>query len=209
MKETVILVHGLWMTDLVMRPLARRLRHRGYRTVLFNYHSLRKTIHANARALACKVNSLPAGRVHLVGHSLGGLVILQALQDQPGLVNGRVVLLGSPVNGSSVARRLYRRDLSRWLVGRGAEGRLARGGSAWHGEQDVGVIAGTRPVGVGHVLGGLQGDNDGTVTVAETRLAGASDTLRVDTTHTGLVYSRPVAAATDHFLRTGRFAAPV
>lgn len=208
MQETVILVHGLWMTDLVMRPLARRLRLRGYTTVLFNYHSLRKTIHANARALAYKVQRVHAGRVHLVGHSLGGLVILEALQDQPGLVDGRIVLLGSPVNGSVVARRLYRRELSRWLVGRGAEGRLARGGSAWRGCQDVGVIAGTRPVGVGYVLGGLRGDNDGTVTVAETQLAGASDTLCIDTTHTGLVYSRRVAAAADNFLRAGRFAMP-
>ena len=209
MNDVVILVHGLWMTGLVMQPLAQRLRRAGFQPLLFNYHSLRKTIHANAHALVQTVRQQTGQPVHLVGHSLGGLIILQALQDEPALIEGRVVLLGSPVNGSVVARRLYRRQLSRWLVGRGAEDRLAWGGGGWHGRQQLGVIAGTRPVGVGHALGGLSGPNDGTVTVAETRLAGCTDTLLADTTHTGLMYSRDVAQAVSRFLRTGHFAAGV
>ena len=209
MKETVILVHGLWMTSLVMRPLARRLRVAGFEPQLFNYHSVRKTIHANAHQLVQTVRQQTSERVHLVGHSLGGLVILQALQDDPALIEGRIVLLGSPVNGSVVARRLYERQLSHWLVGRGAEGRLAWGGGAWHGRQQLGVIAGTRPVGVGQALGGLSGANDGTVTVAETRLQGCTDSLLADATHTGLLYSHGVAQAISHFLRSGHFTAPV
>ena len=206
-RETVILVHGLWMTSLVMQPLARRLKRCGYRPVLLTYRSLRKTIHANARALRQIVQQQPAVCVHLVGHSLGGLVILQALQDDPALIDGRIVLLGSPANGSLLARRLHRRRLSRWLVGRGAEGRLAAGGDGWQGQQPLGVIAGTRPVGVGLVLGGLSGPNDGTVTVAETRLEGCTDTLLNSTTHMGLLVSRSVAQAVCRFLQSGRFAA--
>ena len=209
MADSVILVHGLWMTSLVMWPLARRLRRAGFQPLLFNYHSLRNTIHANAYALARTVRQQAGRRVHLVGHSLGGLVILQALQDEPALIEGRVVLLGSPVNGSVVARRLYRRQLSRWLVGRGAEDRLAWGGGGWHGRQQLGVIAGTRPVGVGHALGELTGTNDGTVTVSETRLEGCTDTLLADTTHSGLIFSHDVAQAVSRFLRTGHFAAGV
>ena len=209
MTDRVILVHGLWMTGLVMQPLARRLRQAGFQPLLFNYRSLRKTIHANAHALAQTVRQQAGRQVHLVGHSLGGLVILQALQDEPDLVGGRIVLLGSPVNGSVVARRLYRRQLSRWLVGRGAEGRLAWGGGAWHGRQQLGVIAGTRAVGVGQALGGLNGANDGTVTVAETRLEGCTDTLLANTTHTGLMMSLDVAQAIGRFLRSGHFTTPV
>jgi pimeloyl-ACP methyl ester carboxylesterase len=193
------------MTSLVMRPLAQRLKRCGYHPVLFNYRSLRNTIHTNAHALVQSVQQQSGGTVHLVGHSLGGLVILQALQDNPALVAGRVVLLGSPVNGSVVAQRLYRRRMSRWLVGRGAEGRLARGGGGWQGTQQLGVIAGTRPVGVGHVLGGLAGPNDGTVTVAETELRGCTDALLVSTTHMGLVCARGVARAVCRFLQAGRF----
>ncbi|MGB5259230.1 MAG: alpha/beta fold hydrolase [Gammaproteobacteria bacterium] len=205
MVDSVILVHGLWMISLVMRPLARRLRHCGLQPELFDYRSLRNTLHANSTALIQTVRQHPDRCVHLVGHSLGGLLILQALQDEPALIDGRVVLLGSPVNGSVVARRLYRRQLSRRLVGRSAAGRLVLGGSGWHGRQQVGVIAGTRPVGVGHALGGLTGPNDGTVTLAETRLAGCTDTLEVNTTHTGLLVSHEVALAVCRFLRAGRF----
>ncbi|HSG11850.1 MAG TPA: alpha/beta fold hydrolase [Gammaproteobacteria bacterium] len=205
MKDTVILVHGLWMTELVMRPLAHQLERTGYQPVPFGYRSLRNTIHTNAQELAQTVRRTGAQRVHLVGHSLGGLVILQALADAPELINGRVVLLGTPVNGSVVARRLHGRKLSRWLVGRGAEDRLARGGAGWHGKQQIGTIAGTRPVGVGRVLGGLSGPNDGTVTVAETTLAGCRDTLLLPVTHMGLLLSRKVAAAVNDFLRSGHF----
>ncbi|MDX1697368.1 MAG: alpha/beta fold hydrolase [Thiohalobacterales bacterium] len=203
--QTVILVHGLWMTSLVMWPLGRRLGACGFRPVLFNYHSLRRSIDANARALIQTAGRQGDTRVHLVGHSLGGLVILQALQDAPDLIDGCIVLLGSPVNGSVVARRLHRRRLSRWLVGRGADGRLGYGGQGWQGHQPLGVIAGTRPAGIGQALGGLPRPHDGTVSVAETRLAGATDTLLVKTTHTGLIASRPVARAVCAFLAEGRF----
>ena len=205
MKDTVILVHGLWMTELVMRPLAHQLERGGYQPVLFSYRSLRNTIHSNAQALAQTVRRTDAQRIHLVGHSLGGLVILQALADDPDLINGRIVLIGSPVNGSVVARRLHGRRVSRWLVGRGAEDRLARGGDGWHGKQQLGTIAGTRPVGVGRVLGGLSGPNDGTVTVAETALAGCRDALQLPATHMGLLLSRKVAAAVNGFLQSGHF----
>ncbi len=194
------------MNSLVMWPLARRLQRCGFRTVLFNYHSLRRTLYANAAALANTVSRQPEGRVHLVGHSLGGLVILQALRDHPSLISGRIVLLGSPVNGSAVARRLYRYRLSRWLVGCGAENRLANGGVGWRGRQQLGVIAGTHSMGAGRILGGYAGPGDGTVAVAETELAGCTDTLLVRQTHSGLVVSRDVARAVCRFLQAGCFA---
>ena len=99
MPETVILLHGLWMPALVMSVLAMRLRRCGYRVRLFAYHSLSKTLEHNALKLADFVREQGDARVHLVGHSLGGLVILQALQAHPELVSGHVVLLGSPVQG--------------------------------------------------------------------------------------------------------------
>jgi len=205
MTDTVVLVHGVWMTGVEMGLLARRLRGCGYRTVQFRYHSLINTVAENAQQLRRLVNDQEDSPLHLVGHSLGGLVILRALHEQADLVSGRIVLLGSPVHGSVIAQRVNRYRLSRWLIGRSGEQALLGGRPRWHGRQSLGVIAGTRPVGVGLLLGGFDGPNDGTVAVSETRLEHATASLSFPSSHFGLLVSQPVAAAVCTFLRQGAF----
>ena len=68
-----------------------------------------------------------------------------------------------------MARRLYRYRGLRWMLGRSAGHGLLGDGPAWQGHLPLGVIAGNRPVGIGRLIGSLAGENDGTVTVAETR----------------------------------------
>jgi pimeloyl-ACP methyl ester carboxylesterase len=208
MPETVILVHGIWMTGLELQLLAKRLRHCGYRTQVFRYPSLRHTLADNATRLVARVGQQGDATVHLVGHSLGGLVILQALQDHPDLIRGRVVLLGSPVNGSVIAQRLHAHRISRCLIGRSGNGALLGGGPRWRGWQALGTIAGTRPVGIGRLLGGFGEASDGTVALSETQLEGEHEATSFPCTHFGLLFSRPVARAVCSFLRTGRFPAP-
>jgi pimeloyl-ACP methyl ester carboxylesterase len=203
--ETVVLVHGIWMSSLELVLLAWRLRRCGYRTLRFHYRSLRRPVRHNAECLARRVRQLTAGQIHLVGHSLGGLVILQALQDHPGLITGRVVLLGSPVKGSAVARHIHGRRLLRWLIGRSGEQGLLGGGPGWNGWQSLGVIAGRRSLGIGRLMGGLSGVNDGVVNFEETIIEGVPDSLVVESTHVGLLTSRRVAGQVCAFLKHGRF----
>ena len=205
MSETVVLLHGIWMPAWVMSLLARRLRRCGYRVAVFGYRSLTQTLENNAGQLAGFIREQGDTTTHLVGHSLGGLVILQALQTHPGLVSGRIVLLGSPVGGSVVARRLNRYRGLRWLLGRSVDSGLLGDGPAWQGHLPLGVIAGNRPLGIGRIIGGLAGENDGTVTVAETGLENASGSTRVHVTHTGLLVSREVAIEVCSFLKNGHF----
>jgi pimeloyl-ACP methyl ester carboxylesterase len=203
--QTVVLVHGIWMSSLELALLAWRLRRCGYRTLRFRYRSLRRPVRHNAACLARRVRQLPAGQIHLVGHSLGGLVVLQALQDHPDLITGRLVLLGSPVGGSAVARRIAARRMLRWIIGRSGEQGLLGGGPRWQGIQPLGVIAGTRSLGIGRLLGGLSGVNDGVVNLEETIIEGVPDSLVVESSHMGLLTSRRVAAQVCAFLKHGRF----
>ena len=196
------------MTGLEMQPLARRLRACGYNTVVFRYRSLRRPLDWNAQRLMRLVRRQGPGTVHLAGHSLGGLVILRALQDCPNLVAGRIVLLGSPVNGSLIAQRLYRQRWSRWLVGCSTEHGLLGDGPRWQGSLELGVIAGTLPVGVGQLLGGFTGANDGTVALSETVIDAANASVVIRTTHMGLLFSVPVAEAVCRFFATGCFDVP-
>jgi hypothetical protein len=78
----------------------------------------------------------------------------------------------------------------------------------WSGARDLGVIAGDLGVGLGKLLGPMDGPNDGTVLVDETRLPGAADELRLRSSHTGLLFSAEVARQAAAFLQTGRFTRP-
>jgi pimeloyl-ACP methyl ester carboxylesterase len=178
-QETVVLLHGALMTGRVMAVLARRLKGCGYRTVFYDYPTRRRSMQDNAQSLAGFVAGLGAGRVHLVGHSMGGVLILRALQADPGMPPGRVVLMGAPVRGSAVARRLWCHGPGRWLLGAGAEEGLLDEVPDWTYGREIGVIAGDMPIGFGRVLGCLGDRHDGTVGLAETCLQGAADTIVV------------------------------
>ena len=81
--------------------------------------------------------------------------------------------------------------------------------SHWAGpvaaERDIGVIAGTRAMGVGRLLTTFDEDCDGTVSVSETRLPGARDHICMHVTHMGLLMSRGVVDQAAAFLGRGEF----
>lgn len=191
-----------------MSLLRYRLRHCGYEVLQFSYPSVRRDVNTNAANLGRFIESCDADVVHLVAHSLGGLVVRQMLHDVPEQAAriGRIVTLGTPHNGSELARRLSSLLLLRFLLGRsyrcGLDGRLP----SWPGKHELGVIAGSAGFGVGTILGGLPGVNDGTVTVAETRLVGADTHIVLSVSHTAMQFSGLVAEQTCVFLRTGHFA---
>lgn len=144
--------------------------------------------------------------VHVVGHSLGGVVAYETLAAHPGLPPGRAVLMGAPLRGSRAARAVAHRWYGPPLLGPLALDELARErDSRWSGPRQLGVIAGTRAAGLGRVFADLPEPNDGTVCVVETELAGASGHTIFDVTHTGMLFSSQVAAAVTGFLREGRF----
>lgn len=193
------------MRGLTLVPLARRLEAQGFATHRFDYASLFHGPGPSVDRLAAKLLSLAPGPVHLVGHSLGGLVALEALASYAGLPDGRVVCLGSPLAGSSAARGMAMNHLSP-LLGRSAT--LLKAGLVDVPKgREVGVVAGSRAAGLGKVFAGFDGPNDGTVAVWETRLPGLADHRVLPVSHTGMIFSAPVAGLAAGFLRDGRFPA--
>lgn len=208
MLEHVILLHGLWMRGFALAMLHRRMMESGFRVHRFDYLSVAATQERILEGLHGRMRGIGeiGGAVHLVGHSLGGLLALQACHEAGDLPPGRVVCLGSPLRGSAAAREFSG-------FGRGGEvllghnrDLLEKGFERWDGQREVGVIAGRSPIGLGAVLTHIEGEHDGTVAVAETRLPGLADHCVVDTNHTGLLFSADVARLTTRFLREGRFA---
>ena len=203
----MVLVHGWWMHTVAMGLLGRRLeRLHGFRAIGFSYPSVRWTLDESADALRIACERIPGSTLHFVGHSLGGIVILRMLRRHGWTRPGRVVALGAPFAGSAVACFRMRRPLGRWIVGPGLA-EAARGAESmpWTGRQEIGVIAGTRPIGLGRLLGPITPPHDGLVSVDETRLPGAAEHRVVHATHTALLFSRPVAELVGGFLAHGQF----
>ncbi len=188
-----------------MGRLGRSLSAGGYRVHNFTYHSVSKTPEANARRLAHFIRGIGVPRVHLVAHSLGGLVVLHLFHLFHDLPAGQVVLLGSPVRGSGVAKKMSSRPWMAPLLGRSVDSGLLGGAPAWQGGRALGVIVGTRNIGIGRLIGGLGARGDGTVAVEETELSGATDTLCLRVGHTAMLFSSAVAAEVICFLRQGHF----
>jgi pimeloyl-ACP methyl ester carboxylesterase len=203
----LVYVHGLWLTGHEAFLLRRRLvRDRGYDWHSFAYRSQSSSMRVVAEALARYIDALQAPRVHLVGHSLGGLVILRALAAHGSFPPGRVVFLGAPCVASSAATRVARFRFGRAILGQAASEELLKAQTRrWQGERELGIIAGTQSISIGRLVTDFQEQNDGTVAVSETQLPGATAHLILPVSHTGMLLSARVARETGSFLEHGRF----
>lgn len=111
--ETVLLIQGWFQTRRVMETLECRLRADGYRVVSFhlggflnNFNS--RGIHASARMIDAKIHRLREryglGKVHVIGHSMGGLVARYLIQRIGGQDYARTLItLGTPHHGTPTA----------------------------------------------------------------------------------------------------------
>lgn len=201
--ETVFLIHGLGRTRASLWPLAWRLRRAGYRTVLVPYnHSLRSLDAITASLKRRVAREAGGGRYHLVGHSLGNIIIREGFRAgyPPGL--GRVVMLAPPNSPAKLAQKLRRNLLFRAFAGDSGQ-RLAD--PDFYAALPVpavefAVLAGGR----GHRLLSRE-PNDGVILVETTRLAGMKEFRVLPRTHTFIMNARETFELTERFLRTGSF----
>ena len=209
MSTLVVYVHGLWLTGNEGGILLRRLgRELNAKTRAFSYASVRSNISDSAQALGKFLAQQRAETLHLVGHSLGGLVILKLFESGKGaqLPPGRIVLLGSPLNGSRAAQNLARLPFGKKILGRGVlEELLTERQRRWTGQRELGVIAGSVGIGLGRLVGVHGAPSDGTIFVEETRLPGILQHLVLRISHTALPFSSTVARQTAAFLSDGSF----
>jgi len=215
LRGTVLYVHGLWQTGAESFLLRRRLAAQGWRLRVLPYSSLGERPEVVARRCAREAKRLAAGTdkpVHLLGHSLGGLILHRVFDEgllEPDRFSGdfcRVVFLGSPVAGTRSAQALAAWRFGRRMLGLAGAAELLDGRSReWRHAADLGIIAGNWPTGLGRLLTRFDGENDGTVAVAETRLPGARDHRVLRVNHTGMLIAPEVAREIAHFLEHGRF----
>lgn len=186
----VLFVHGMGRSSISGWPMLRRLRRAGLRTHSFGHWVSRESCATIVARLGRRLAQIAsAGDYVLVGHSLGGVLLRQALQTLPRSARPprRLFLLGSPVQVSSVAARMGTNALYRLATGDcgrmlGSNERMAAVGAP--------AVPVTAVVGVKSwpLLARLlpKGSNDGVVTLAETSAPWLTDVVQVPVTHTFL-----------------------
>ncbi len=200
----IVLVHGLWNRGWSMAAMARRLRTRGHNVVVFSYPTRSDCLDGHANALHTLLSENTAEELHLVGHSMGGLVILNLLSRFDDLPPGRVVLMGTPVKGSSIAKRLQKLPGLKLMFGKAREN-LMQGFQHTPLNHETGIIRGTRALGLGRIAGQRSEPNDGSVTVSETELDGLKDSVELEVAHSEMLISIEVVEQVEQFLLHGKF----
>ncbi len=192
--HSVVLLHGLALGPWAMALMARRFERRGWVVRRIGYRSTSQRFDASLAAVRAR---MPDGPVHIVGHSLGGLLGAAMLRDPDGLQIGRVVQLGSPNLGSPQALRAGWLAPLRWFYGPVLPQLVPHDGPVTP-DPRIGAVAGD----IWPNVSGGRGD--GTVRL-ESAIAAAGDHVTVRVMHTLLPFSGRVAAHAADFVAHGRF----
>lgn len=211
-REGVILLHGLGRSALAMWPLARRLQRAGYVVVNQDYpsrkHSIARLAHEYVSRAFEKMEAQSVSRIHVVTHSMGGILLRYWLQHHQPELLGRVVMLAPPNQGSELVDWIRRLSVFEAVMGPASVQLGTRAESLPRQlppvRAELGVITGTRNATPWfNALFG--GPHDGKVSVASARLQEMKDFRVMDVGHTFIMADRKVTSELMHFLEHGQF----
>ena len=186
--KRVVVLHGLYMSGFVMRPLCSQLEKSGLDILNLSYNTLSPDRAAIFKQIDNFINDKNTA---LVCHSMGGLVArayLAANSEQSQNVT-KVITLGTPHKGSHIARRMQQKGFDVFLKN-SVEFLLTENGD-WPFNAKLYSIAGDLPIGLMPLIAkGSQ--SDGTVLIDETKLNGMAEHKVFHLSHTSMIYSRQV-----------------
>ncbi|HEX4139945.1 MAG TPA: alpha/beta fold hydrolase [Candidatus Methylacidiphilales bacterium] len=210
-RATIVFVHGAIVRGWEMRLMRLRLKRLGYDVRQFRYRSMMLGLDENVRRLRKFLRETEGDVLHVVGHSMGGVLSRLAFEQDADPRPGRIVAIGSPLLDCWVARRFLRMHprIGRLLIGRTVADHISRPADpVWHGARDIGVLAGTFRFGIGAIFKTLPSPSDGVVLLEETQLQGIRDRVEYRLNHFGMLFSRRCTVQVARFLATGCFLQP-
>ena len=207
----VLLVHGIARSTGTFSDLKPALQAAGYDAAAISYPSTRGSIESHAEGLSLLLDRLQGTtQVSFVTHSMGGLVVRHLLSRERDWMQrlevSSVVMIAPPNRGSAVARLL--KGLLPYRLIYGQSGQQLIPEAVLQMPVPLGfpiaIVAGGKGDGQGYNPF-LEGDDDGTVKVAETLLPGAQGPIVVSAVHATISNHPTTIAATLRFLNHSRF----
>ena len=212
-SSRVVLLHGLGRNKCIMQPLEKHLVAEGYNVYNDDYVSRQYSVEDCAEQIYRRIHSyfaIDKQSLHFVGHSLGGIIIRYLLAHFSFSNVGRVILIGTPNQGTPIVDFLRHFPWYRWTYGPAGQQLGTGKDSIIHqlpkrANFECGIIAGNRTVDPWFSWTLLPGPNDGKVTVESTKLDGMQDFQMVPVAHPHLPKRLSVIQLVSCFLKTGRF----
>jgi len=197
--ECVSLVHGFLASSLMMTVLGHRLDRRGYLAKPWGYRNMRRSILEHAEAFSHELARLDAdravGTIHLVTHSMGGIIARAALERFRPQKLGRFVMLAPPNRGSFVATATA-----------GVLGKLFKPVAELTTAPDSLVNSLGMPTDID--IGVIAASRDALVAPESTRPDVPHDHVTIPCLHSSLLFRRDAADLVAAFLDTGEFPQP-
>ncbi len=208
--KVAILLHGLGQAPFMLWTLESYLRKNGYFVDNMGYKTRKHSIDQHKEALKDRFKRYScAATVDLIGHSMGGLVIREALRDKKPENLGRVVMLGTPNQGSHIADLFEGNPFYRKFFGPAGQELTTkfqeRSTANLSINYDLGIVAGTCCWTHPWFKYRMSGPHDGLVHPERTQLQGMRDYTEIHATHTLMAYNRSVQRQALHFLKHGEF----
>lgn len=202
--DVLVMLHGLGRTRRSLAWLGERLESDGHHIVNLDYPSTRRGLDDHVAQVREVVTHLAgAARVSFVTHSLGGIIARGLLADvrwPAALTPVRMVMIAPPNGGAALARVLEGSMPRLFEAVMGPSGRqISRGVPYPSPKIPFMVVAGSQRDGDG-LNPILKGDDDGVVTVEETRLQGMTEHLVVPAVHTMVMDHAQTRDAVRRFL---------
>lgn len=209
----VVLLHGIARTALSFRKMQAALDAAGFATLNLDYASRQHPLETLAAAIHPAIEPFGAhltGELHFVGHSMGGLLIRALLARHRPERLGRVVMLGTPNDGSEMADRLKNFFPYRAFFGPAGQQLGTKRDAATAAllppvDYPVGIIAGDRSIDP-FASTFLPKPHDGRVSIENTKLDGMTDHVVVHSAHPFLMRNDDAIMQTIAFLKNGKFA---
>ena len=196
-REHVVLVHGYLANTLMLSYMRHRLRSLGFYTQAWGYWNMQCSIVRHAERFANDLTNLDAdpvvSTIHLVTHSMGGIIARAALARFRPNKLGRFVMLAPPNRGSFVATAVGKvlGGILRPIAELSTAENSFVNSLSMPSNLEIGVIAANR---------------DALVSLESTRPAVPHAHITLPCRHSSLLFRRDCADLVAIFLQTGLFA---